>query len=70
MLVASGSVAGAGLALLLGPLLTQVVYLAAPRDLAVLGAVAVIVGLAGLAACWAPAWRSLRIDPAVALRED
>ncbi len=69
-LVAAGAIAGLGLAILLGPLLTQVVYLASPREPVVLAAVGALVLLVGLIACWAPAVRSLRIEPVIALRQE
>ena len=42
----------------------------APHDPATLGAVAAIIGGVGIAACWLPAVRAARVDPAVALRAE
>jgi len=68
--VAVGAVVGTGLSLAIGPLLMQIVYQASPREPAVLVAVGAVVSLVGLVACWAPAMRSLRVEPVVALREE
>ncbi len=68
--VAVGSVAGLALALLVGPLLTRIVYQTSPRDPLVLAGVVGIVTLVGILASWAPTARSLRIDPIVALRSE
>ncbi|HEY4304872.1 MAG TPA: ABC transporter permease [Gemmatimonadaceae bacterium] len=40
----------------------------APRDPITLGGVAVLMGLIGLVACWIPALRASRIDPAITMR--
>ena len=64
------AIVGLGLAILIGPLLTQIVYQASPREPVVLAAVGALVLLVGLIACWAPPVRSLRIEPVVALREE
>jgi ABC-type antimicrobial peptide transport system permease subunit len=39
-----------------------------PRDPVTLVAAVVVVALAGLAACYFPAWRATKVDPLVALR--
>jgi ABC-type lipoprotein release transport system permease subunit len=41
-----------------------------PRDPATLAAVIVVVALAGLAACYFPARRAMRVDPLVALSHE
>ncbi|HYC53274.1 MAG TPA: FtsX-like permease family protein, partial [Gemmatimonadaceae bacterium] len=41
-----------------------------PHDPATLTLVAGVLGVAGLAACWIPAARAARVDPAIALRAD
>ena len=40
----------------------------APDDPATLGGVALLMGAIGLIACWIPAWRASRIDPAITMR--
>ena len=40
----------------------------APRDPATLTAVAVVMAVIGLLACWIPALRAARIDPAITMR--
>jgi ABC-type antimicrobial peptide transport system permease subunit len=51
---------------LLGSLLFEV----KPTDPVTYLAVAVILGVVALAACWVPAWRATRVDPLVALRQE
>ena len=41
-----------------------------PHDPTTLILVAVVLGLSGIAACWIPAARAARVDPAIALRAD
>jgi predicted permease len=69
-LVAIGAVAGLALGLAGGALLSSIVYEASPRDPAVLAAVAMIIVTVSVLSCWAPARRSLRIDPGTALRDE
>jgi len=69
-LVAAGSVAGLALALLVGPLLTSIVYQTSPRDPLLLAAVVGIVSLVSVLASSAPTVRSLRIEPVAALRSE
>jgi predicted permease len=70
MLIAGGATVGVVSALLIGPSLMQVVYLASPRDPWVIVGVCALPIVIGLAACWGPARRSLRIEPMVALRTE
>jgi predicted permease len=69
-LVALGSAAGLVLAWVSGHVLAAVVYHASPHDPLVLGASALTLALAGVAASIGPARRALRIEPSKALRQD
>ena len=42
----------------------------APHDPTTLGTVALIIAAVGVAACWLPAVRAAKVDPAVALRAE
>jgi type II secretory pathway component PulM len=58
------------LALAAGRTLASVVYQASPRDPAVFAAVGAVLVLVGIASCWTPAVKSLRIEPMQALRPE
>jgi macrolide transport system ATP-binding/permease protein len=60
-----GIVAALGMTRLLGNLL----YRVSPRDPAAFGSALVVMTIASLAACFWPAWRATRTDPARALRD-
>ncbi len=68
MLVAVGSVAGAGAAILVSRMLESLLFGVRPTDAATFAAVPVLLVAVGLAACLIPALRATRVDPAVALR--
>ena len=70
MLIAVGAAVGSALALVAGRTLASVVYQASPRDPLVFGGVAVALIAVGIASCWAPALRSVRIAPMTALRPE
>jgi len=42
----------------------------APRDPVTFTAVAMLMGIVGIVACWIPAARAARIDPAIAMRAE
>jgi len=63
--VALGAAAALGLTRLLGNLL----YKVSPRDPLAFGSALAVMTIASLAACFLPAWRATRTDPARALRE-
>jgi len=69
-LLAAGAAVGLVLAVAAGVALSSVVYGASPRDPFVLAAVTALMLAVGGVACWAPARRSLRIEPMSALRPE
>jgi predicted permease len=69
-LIAGGAVIGSVLALAAGRTLASIVYQASPRDPMVFLGVGVVLVLVGIASCWTPALRSLRIEPMTALRPE
>jgi len=68
-LVAGGVVFGAAVALALTRLLGNLLYKVNPRDPLAFGAAFAVMTIAALAACFLPALRATRTDPARALRE-
>jgi predicted permease len=69
-LVAIGLVVGVTGALLASRLMQGLLFGVPPHDPVTLGAVAVVMMAVGVAACWLPAARAARVDPAVALRAE
>jgi predicted permease len=70
VLLATGLAVGAVGALFAARLLRGLLFGVTPNDPMTLGAVALILAAVGLAACWLPAARAARVDPAVALRAE
>ena len=70
LLMAAGLVAGIGAALGTGRLLATQLYEVKATDPVTLAAVALTLLATGLAACMIPAWRAMRVDPLVALRNE
>src|SRR5260370_31437748 len=68
-LTAPGVVLGASAALGLTRLLGNLLYKVSPRDPLAFGSAFVVMPVAALAACFLPAWRATRTDPARILRE-
>ncbi len=68
-LVAGGVLLGAVVALALTRLLGNLLYKVSPRDPLAFGGAFAVMTIAALAACFLPAWRATRTDPARALRE-
>ena len=68
-LVAGGVFLGAAVAMGLTRLLGTLLYQVSPRDPLAFGAAFTVMTIAALAACFLPAWRATRTDPARALRE-
>ncbi|HVT74776.1 MAG TPA: ABC transporter permease [Lacunisphaera sp.] len=70
LIVGVGLAAGIGGSLLLTRLLRSLLYETNPVDPAALAAVAFLLALVGLVACWLPARRAARVDPMIALRAE
>ena len=68
-LTAGGVLLGAAAALGLTRLLGNLLYNVSPRDPLAFGSALVVMTVAALAACFVPAWRATRTDPARALRD-
>jgi len=68
-LTAGGVLLGAAVALGLTRLLGNLLYKVSPRDPLAFGSAFVVMTTAALAACFLPAWRATRTDPARALRD-
>jgi predicted permease len=67
-LTAGGLLLGVAAALALTRLLGNLLYNVSPRDPLAFGSALVVMTVAALAACFLPAWRATRTDPARALR--
>jgi ABC-type antimicrobial peptide transport system permease subunit len=70
VLLASGLALGAIGALLTSRLLQGLLFGVAPHDPVTLFGVIFILAAVGIGACWLPAMRAARVDPAVALRAE
>jgi putative ABC transport system permease protein len=68
--IAMGAVIGLTLSVMLGRLLTSLLFGVQPFDPITFASVIVVLGLTAAAATAAPAWRATRVDPAVALRTE
>jgi putative ABC transport system permease protein len=68
VLLAFGLVLGVAGAVLATRLIRGLLFGVAPHDPATLAGVAVLMAVVGVGACWLPAIRAARIDPAVAIR--
>ena len=66
----AGAIAGIAGALLLGRLMTKMLYGVRPADPVTFGGVAIVLGFAALVATYVPARKASRIDPTVALRNE
>jgi predicted permease len=68
-LTAGGVLLGAAVALALTRLLGNLLYKVSPRDPLAFGSALAVMTMASLAACFLPAWRATRTDPARVLRD-
>jgi macrolide transport system ATP-binding/permease protein len=68
-LTAAGVALGAAVALGMTRLLGNLLYKVSPRDPLAFGSALAVMTTAALAACFLPAWRAARTDPARALRD-
>src|SRR6266702_4095088 len=68
-LTAGGVLLGAAVALALTRLLGNLLYKVSPRDPLAFGSAFMVMTIAALAACFLPAWRATRTDPARVLRD-
>ena len=66
--IASGIAIGIALALIIARFVTSMLFGVTPLDALTLTSVLAVLIVTGAAAALAPAWRALRVDPAVALR--
>jgi putative ABC transport system permease protein len=69
-LLAAGLLVGVGGSLVAGRLLGKLLYGVSPNDPATVISVALVMTIVGTLACWIPAARASRVDPATALRAD
>jgi predicted permease len=69
VLTAVGLAIGAAVSFGLTRLLGNLLYRVSPRDPLAFGSALVVMTMAALAACFLPAWRATRTDPARALRD-
>jgi ABC-type antimicrobial peptide transport system permease subunit len=70
VLCAAGVSIGTVIALAAARLLSAILYGVSPRDPATYVTAVLLLTAVGLMACWNPAVRAMRIDPARALREE
>ena len=67
-LTTAGIVIGAIAAVLLTRLMGNLLYKVSPRDPLAFGLAFLVMAIVAFIACFMPAWRAARIDPAQALR--
>jgi putative ABC transport system permease protein len=68
--IGAGAAAGVVLSILLGRLLSTMLFNVEPLDPVTFAAVASMVAIAALLSIAAPMWRATRVDPAIALRAE
>jgi predicted permease len=70
VLVVAGLVGGATAALAASNVIRGLLFGVAPHDPVTFVGVAILMAVIGIAACWIPALRAARIDPAIAMRSE
>jgi putative ABC transport system permease protein len=70
LLIGVGVVVGIGAAMLAGRLLATQLFEVRPTDPVTYAVVAGALALTGFVACLVPAWRAMRVDPIIALRNE
>jgi predicted permease len=70
MLAAFGLLVGLPAAWVLSRGMSTLLFEVSPRDPVTFGAVAAVLAIGSLLACWIPAWRAARISPLAALRTE
>jgi putative ABC transport system permease protein len=70
VIITAGIAVGLAGAWMLGRVVQTYLFEVRAHDPAILLAVALLLALAAIAACWAPARRASRVDPIVALRTE
>jgi ABC-type antimicrobial peptide transport system permease subunit len=68
VLLAAGLVTGMGGAFFAARVIRGLLFGVTPYDPLTLAAVAITMGAIGIVACWSPAVRAARIDPAITMR--
>ena len=69
-MVQPGLGVGVAMSMMLGQLLSKVLFGVSPFDPPTLLAVPAVLGAATLAASWLPASRAMRLDPIAVIRQD
>jgi putative ABC transport system permease protein len=69
-LAAAGLAIGVGASMMLGQLLSKLLFGVTPFDVQTLVAVPAVLGVATIAASWLPARRAMRLDPVAVIRQD
>ena len=70
LLIGVGVVVGVGAAMMAGSLLATQLFEVRATDPRPMRAVAGLLAITGFAACLVPAWRAMRVDPIIALRNE
>jgi putative ABC transport system permease protein len=69
-LCTAGSRLGTAIAFAVSRLLSSMLYGVSPRDPVAYGLALLLMATAALLACWYPAYRAMRVKPALTLRQE